>query len=580
MKKVFRTFNELLNKKQKVKLIFLLVMMIIGAILETLGVTMIIPIITIVIQPDFAEKNSYVQSFTQFIGINTTKELLIVCIICLILVFFVKDVFLIIQTYAQVGFVAQNRFELQKRLLKSIFSEPYEYFLYAKSGEIFRSVYGDVVQAYTVLSNMLSLLSELIVSFFLSVTILVVNPTMTMLMVAVLVCVAVIIVVVVRPVISKAGVENKVSAAMSNKWLLQGIAGMKEIKISQKESFFLEKFDYYGEKIVRSEKISSTSQNIPRMLIEMICVNTLLIYMIIVINMENDIIQLVPTLGAFAMAAVRLMPSANRIVSTINSTAYCMPALDNLLQSLKKTDINAQTDYSIDKDHDKSTLKFVKNIELNNITFSYTENSKNIFVDAHMSIPAGKSVGIVGKSGSGKTTIVDIMLGLLKPSRGDILVDGISIFDVYAEWLNCIGYIPQNIYMLDDSIKNNVAFGVEPELIDEKRVKEVLEEANLLGFVNKLPEGIDTEIGERGVRISGGQRQRIGIARALYHNPSILIFDEATSALDIETEAAIMEAVERLHGKKTLVIIAHRLQTIENCDIVYRVTDEKIIRER
>ena len=197
-----------------------------------------------------------------------------------------------------------------------------------------------------------------------------------------------------------------------------------------------------------------------------------------------------------------------------------------------------------------------------------------------MSIPAGKSVGIVGKSGSGKTTIVDIMLGLLKPSRGDILVDGISIFDVYAEWLNCIGYIPQNIYMLDDSIKNNVAFGVEPELIDEKRVKEVLEEANLLGFVNKLPEGIDTEIGERGVRISGGQRQRIGIARALYHNPSILIFDEATSALDIETEAAIMEAVERLHGKKTLVIIAHRLQTIENCDIVYRVTDEKIIRER
>ena len=221
-----------------------------------------------------------------------------------------------------------------------------------------------------------------------------------------------------------------------------------------------------------------------------------------------------------------------------------------------------------------------KEIELNDITFAYPNTDKKIFDKADMKIPVGKSVGVVGPSGSGKTTIVDVLLGLLKPQAGTITSDGTNIMDNYEAWLAHVGYIPQTIYMLDDSIRNNIAFGVKEADIDDARVWEVLEQAQMKDFVENLPDRLDAQIGERGVRISGGQRQRLGIARALYHDPELLIFDEATSALDNDTETAIMEAIDTLHGQKTMVIIAHRLRTIENCDIIYEVKGGKITKTR
>lgn len=282
-------------------------------------------------------------------------------------------------------------------------------------------------------------------------------------------------------------------------------------------------------------------------------------------------------IAAFAAAAIKIMPSVSRMSASMNSITYLRPFFirvsDDLMEQLKLGE-------KLEEEEDDQTapLKLHRSILLDHVTFSYGQSDRYIFKDASMEVPVGKTVGVAGPSGAGKTTAIDIMLGLLKPESGRVLADGVDISGHYAAWLKNIGYIPQMIFMLDDTIRRNVAFGVKN--VDDERVWAVLREAQLEEHVRSLPKGLDTEIGERGIRLSGGQRQRLGIARALYHDPDLLVFDEATSALDNETEAAIMESINHLKGRKTMVIIAHRLNTIENCDILYRVENGAIVRER
>ncbi|WP_337664731.1 ABC transporter ATP-binding protein, partial [Suilimivivens sp.] len=312
-------------------------------------------------------------------------------------------------------------------------------------------------------------------------------------------------------------------------------------------------------------------------LIETVFIVSVLGFLVVYINGGGDITAMVTTISAFAIAAVRVLPSVNRINTYITEIAYTQPSLDFVYDNLQegmKTDamLAERKAYSqVEK------LKLDHQIELDHISFHYPDSDKNIFEDAHMIIPKGKSVGIIGTSGAGKSTIVDILLGLLHAQTGMITCDGVDIFKNYESWLAQIGYIPQSIYLIDESIRDNIAFGIDADKIDEKRIWEVLEEAQLKEFVEELPEGLDTTIGDRGVRLSGGQRQRIGIARALYNDPEILVFDEATSALDNDTEAAVMEAVNSFHGRKTMIIIAHRLNTIEKCDMIYKVENMKLV---
>ncbi len=347
------------------------------------------------------------------------------------------------------------------------------------------------------------------------------------------------------------------------------------------EAFFEENYEKSGRRTIQAEKWNSVLGNIPRLLIEMVSVCSMLALIAIMIYKGREIETLITSLGAFAMAAVKLLPSANRVVGALNAIAYQEPALDKMLENLQileSEDGRSTIEEAAEKKTSPLTLE--REISLQNISYSYPNSEQHVLKQAQMSVPVGKSVGIVGTSGAGKTTAVDIMLGLLNPQEGWVLADGVDVMSNYTEWLSHIGYIPQTIFMLDDTIRANVAFGMKREDQTDEQVWYALEEAQLAEFVRSLPEGLDTQIGERGVRLSGGQRQRIGIARALYTNPELLIFDEATSALDNETEAAIMESINSLHGRKTMVIIAHRLQTIEGCDIVYRVKDGKIERER
>ena len=366
------------------------------------------------------------------------------------------------------------------------------------------------------------------------------------------------------------------------KWLIQGITGIKEIKVGGKEDFFRDNFEISGKKYISAEKWRTVFSNIPRLMIEMVSVCSTLAFIAFMIYKGREIETLVPTLGAFAMAAMKLMPSANRIVAGINQVVFQLPSLNKLLEDIEMFEEDEKKYSSYRKNNSDKALKaltFNDKIELKNITYSYQNSDRLILDKANMIIPIGKSIGIVGASGSGKTTAVDILLGILLAKEGEVLTDGINVMEHYSEWLSNIGYIPQSIFMLDDDIKSNVAFGVKKEEQDEERVWEALREAQLESFVRGLKDGIHTQIGERGMRLSGGQKQRIGIARALYSNPAVLVFDEATSALDSETEAAVMSSINSLHGKKTMIIIAHRLQTIKECDMVYRVGDGKIVEE-
>lgn len=576
--RVIKKFNSILDKRQKKRIFWLILLMLAGAGLEVVGVSMMYPLMTVIMTPDIINKNEWLLEFCNAWNISSQKSLALACIYGMIIVFVIKDLFLALQYYAQYRFVYNNRFLIQRKLLASYLYRPYEYFLTAESGEIMRVLQSDVTGSFNLLATLLSFFTETIVAIMLVITVFVISPVMTLFLVFILSLAMAVIMKVVKPILQKQGIIAQQSSSQTYKWLLQSINGIKEIKVSRTEKYFQTNYEASGIQTVTAEKWNSIVQNIPRLMIEVVSVCSVLAVVAVMLSFGVDMETLVPVLGAFVMAAVKLLPSANRIIGASNAIAYSEPSLNQLvenMQVMKGKDEHVE----IGKKNEKA-FTFEQGIELDSITYAYPGTEKRVLDHASMMIPIGKSVGIVGTSGAGKTTAIDILLGLLEPEDGTILIDGVDIQENYQQWLSHIGYIPQMIFMLDDTIRANVAFGEKEQDDNEENVWKALEEAQLSEFVKSLPEGLDTRIGERGIRLSGGQRQRIGIARALYPNPDILIFDEATSALDNETEAAVMESIEALHGKKTLIIIAHRLTTIEGCDMVYRVADGNIVRER
>lgn len=579
MLSIIKKFNVLLTKGQKRSLVVLFLMMLIGAALEVLGVSLILPLITTVMNPDIIETSVWAQRLCAVFNIYTYKGFALLCVGTLIVVFIVKNLFLIYQYYVQAKFVHKSRFFTQCRLLHTYMQRPYEYFLNAESGEIIRVISVDVAHAFLLLTAMLTLATESIVSLALGITVFVVEPAMALVLTVSVGIVTFAVARIVKPILRKAGLSLQKNSASTYKWLLQSINGIKEIKVTHTEKFFEENYNRSGTYVVQAEQRNSTLGNVPRLLIEMCTVCSMLVFVAIMILRGYNTQSMIPSFGAFAMAAIKFLPGANRIISAFNSIAYEEPFLDKTLENIVATEVTEKnTSKSVSAS--QKDLTIYKEVVLKGITFAYPNTESPVLCHADMTVPIGKSVGIVGTSGAGKTTAVDILLGLLKPQQGQILADGVDVMENYTQWLTKIGYIPQSIFMMDDTIRANVVFGLHPDEQDDARVWKALEEAQLADFVRSLPRGLDTTIGERGVRLSGGQRQRIGIARALYPDPELLIFDEATSALDNETEAAIIESIHSLHGKKTLVIIAHRLQTIEGCDIVYRVHEGVIERER
>lgn len=573
----------LLNHRQKLKMVQILIMMVIGAALETCSIALVIPAIQVIIDPSCVEGDGIVARAYRLTGLENPTSFMILILGMIILGFVLKNIFLYFQNVVQLRFVYTNQFETSQRMMINFMKRPYEYYLNADTSVIQRMITSDVNNMYGLILACLQLVSEVIIFVFLTVTLTSQAPQMILTIAALLVVVLLIIKWVLKPIMRRAGEENQDYYSGLYKWIEESVMGIKEIKIANKENYFITEYGKCGKGYVSAVQRYNIFNATPRLLIETVCMAGLILYLILMILSGADVTAMVPQIGAFSVAAMRLLPSANRINNYLTSISYFEPFFmgvsDNLQDEIHDENvIYDENAYRVKKDVEK--LPVEKEIVLDDIVYKYPNSEALIFDHAHMEIPVGTSVGIVGTSGAGKTTIVDIMLGLLQISEGSILADGVEVRDRYESWLKNIGYIPQNIFMVDSTIRKNVAFGCADEEIDDAKVWEALKKASLDEFVRGLPQGLDTGIGERGIRISGGQRQRIGIARALYEDPEVLVLDEATSALDNDTEAAIMESINSLHGHKTLVIIAHRLQTIEKCDIVYRVENGQIVRER
>ncbi len=579
MLKILKKINILMDKKQKRAMGKLLLLMVISAGLETGAVMMVMAVVQLILDPVTLEQGKVYQWICDLLHLQDTVQFSVLAILFLIALYIAKNSFQFVLQRSLYRFVYSNQFQTASNLMKNFVRRDYEYYLNAETSIIQRSITADVSNMYALIMAVLQIASEAIVAVFLVVALAIQDPIMTIVILVLLLVTLAVIKNIIKPIMNRTGKENQDYGASMFAWIAQTIQGIKEIKVAGREQYFIGEYCKVGEGYVKAMERFSLFNNTPKLLIETVSIAGLLGYIMVLIVAGADVSGMVSLFAAFGIAAMRLLPAASRINNQMTSMAFNEPFFFNVSDNLVEETNAENTDISYAVAA-KEKLPVTKEVRLADITYHYPNSDKLIFNHASVSFPIGKSIGIVGTSGAGKTTIIDILLGLLKLQGGKVLADDVDIQTHYREWLANVGYIPQMIFLLDADIRKNVAFGIPEEEIDDQRLWYALREAQLDEFVKTLPEGIATGIGERGIRLSGGQRQRIGIARALYNDPEVLILDEATSALDNDTEAAIMDSINRLHGKKTLVIIAHRLQTIEKCDMVFRVEDGGIYRER
>lgn len=574
---------EVFDRKQKLNLVYVTIIIFLQSFAELLGVSVILPFINAVVAPELLLEEKPIRWAYDFFGMESTGELIIYLAVLIIIVYILKNLFLIYVYELQYKFAYYGKKQMQNELMRYYIGKDYTFFLNVNSSELIRNINTDPEMFYTAVQNALQLLSELCVSVIIVIFLLFTDVTITL---GVALSVGIMFLLMIkglRRVLARYGDERRVYSANMFKCMQQAFGGIKEIKIANRESYFQNDFEKQNEVYTHVIKQNAFLSAIPKPVMEALCIAGLMAVIAIqVANGTTDTTQFIGVLGVFAAAAFKLLPSVNKISSyfaAIVHNAVVIEKVRDEYREMHETKLSGgQSKESAAKTREK-TISLEREISVEHLEFSYPNTEEAVIRDANVVIPKNCSAAFIGPSGAGKTTFVDLILGILTPQKGSICVDGTDIHEALRGWHEKIGYIPQTIYMLDDTIRNNIAFGDAGE-IDDARVWEALRQAQLEDFIKGLEDGLDTVIGEAGVRLSGGQRQRIGIARALYRRPEVLVLDEATSALDNETEAAVMEAIDRLQGKMTMFIIAHRLSTIQNCDIVYKVENGQVTVDR
>lgn len=571
---IFKKINYIFDAKQKAKLVVLLFLILVGSIFELLGVSAILPLANIAMQPDVIVNNEYYVMVAEWFQLKTVNEFILFLALILGILYVVKNTYLILYRNYQYKFTYNTNRAISLKLMNCYLHQDYLFHVAHNVAELQRNISTDVAQFINTVSAVINITVEGVTCLFL-VILLIKTDFMTTVIVLGILSVAILIYwIITRNLQLKYGAQARMASADLNRWLLQAFAGIKEIKVMNREQFFLDHYDdAYQEHISANRKYNVITM-LPKHVIETIVVCSVLLTMSIRIFQGADIKEFLTSLVVFAAAAIRMMPSFNRITEYIGTMSFSKSGVENVFRDLKEIE-NLEIK-SAQQRHDIKKLQLQKEIHVEHLSFAYPNTKVKIFDDASLSIQKNRSVAFVGSSGAGKTTLADIIIGVLEPEKGHVYVDGVDVFTHLDAWHKSIGYIPQMIYLMDDTIRANVVFGIREDKIDDDRVWKALERAEIAEFVKSLEDGIYTKIGDRGIRLSGGQRQRLGIARALYEEPEVLILDEATSALDNETEAAVMESIDSLHGKTTLIIIAHRLSTIQNCDEIYEVKDGKI----
>ncbi|MEH7401759.1 ABC transporter ATP-binding protein, partial [Gottfriedia acidiceleris] len=571
------------NKREKKKLLILFFMMIISAMFETVGIGLIVPFVGIVTNPTIIKEQVILKYLYNLIGFKSTTSFLIFSVFVLLFIYIIKNSYILFFQYCQNRVIMNQQIKLSRMLFNEYLKKPYTFHLQRNTALLLRNVNEEVSKVFQqiIISGFL-LVTELLVIFCILVLLLVTSPMATIVASVILSGSVYLFLKAYRKKMSQMGKGLQSANGMMIKWVNQGLGASKEVKVSGRENFFVESYSVYSKKSAVIKRGIMMFDQVPRLFIETLIVSIVLIIMLVIIFEGTNISKIVSTMALFAMAAFRLMPSINRVIAMIAAIRFNKPALSVIYEDLftnKDESLNYEVienkDYKVNSTNDGERI-FKESIDLKGISFRYPNQNELSIKDISLTIPIGQSIAFIGESGAGKTTLVDIILGLFRPEKGSVSVDGIEIHQLGSKWQKNIGYIPQSIFLSDDTVRGNIAFGIPSDQIDEKAVWKALEQAQLKEFVESLPDKLETAVGERGVRLSGGQRQRIGIARALYHNPEIIFMDEATSALDNETEKEIISAIDKLKGEKTLIIIAHRLTTIENCDIVFKINKGKL----
>ncbi len=570
---MYKKLSYIFSKRDKYKIALLLCIMVAGSFLELLGVAVFQPFVNIIMMPGSIQENPYLARIYQMFGCSTTESFLTVVALGIIVIYVVKNVYLWVEQNLILKFTYGVQQKLSTRLLTTYLAEPYTFHLNKNIAELQRSMQEDTGLFTQVLMHTLQLIAEVVVCVVLGIYLFSVSNSITVVIVGLLILCVVLFTKLTKRFTEELGKESQLYKGKLYQWVNQSLGGVKEVKVLNREDFFISSYRDYYTLYIKGVRINRLLSISPKYMVEAVCMTGLLIAIILKLNFgHGELDTFIPQLATFAVAAFRLLPSVGRINEHVNNILYAVPSVDLIYGDLKGIE-----DYQESKGEEEGKeWSFEHGITAKHITYAYPNTDTNVLEDANCVIPKGKTVAFIGSSGAGKTTMADIILGLLAPQRGKILVDDIDVFKNLTMWHHQIGYIPQVIYLSDDTIRNNIAFGIHEDQIDEEAVRTALKKAQLAEFVDTLPDGLDTIVGDRGVRLSGGQRQRIGIARALYHDPEILVLDEATSALDNETETAVMEAIESLQGSKTMIIIAHRLTTIQNADIIYEVGDGKV----
>ena len=597
-KKIFLEMLHILTRPQKILCVLVFTLTSIGAILECLGVSVIIPLVNIITVPESLAQNGLLNKIP-FVNNLTSTGIIAFVIGGIILLYVFKNIFFIFLSWIRIKFACKIQREVAIHMMESYMSRGYQFFLSKDMGELTRGVNGDVISVYQVLYSGFRLLSDaltiILICFFMILT----DWKLSLVMVIMAILCVLLIYFVFRRKMYKAGIQNITYTSRAGQTLYETFQGIKDVLILRKQRHFIKEYENNQIQVQLAQCKQIVGQESPAYIIEGLCVSGLMLAIAFRIILGETSTDFVATLAVFAVGAFRILPSLGRISMSLNQVISCVPGVDSVYSNIVEAEeyekihpeLKLHSDKSkglISRSQDDKRSCYVSKIDhneeffqdklcLNNLTFCYGKDSNNILENLTLEIPKGQSLAFIGASGAGKSTLVDILLGLLVPQEGNITVDGKKITEIPEQWAKLIGYVPQTVFLTSGSVKSNVAFGEREEDIDEKRVREALERAELLEFINSLPHGMETQVGDRGVRLSGGQRQRIAIARALYHCPEVMVLDEATSALDNDTEAAIMSAINSLRGKVTLIIVAHRLTTVKNCDVIYEVKNKKVL---
>ena len=571
----FKKVLYILPKGDKLRLAGLLFMMMVVAVLEVAGIGMIPAFVSIVADPQMVLNHDRVGSLMNFFGIETSRELLLLGGVALVIIFILKNAFIALFYYVEARYAYSRFYKTSHRLMRSYMQAPYTFHLQRNTAELLRNSSQEVrLMIQQVVKPTLELIKESVIGLSIIVFLLIMEPAISLVVFSLLGTSVGVFLMVTHKKLKAYGKEEQIHRRELIKALNQGVGGIKDARVLNREAQFIEKFRHsaYRSSLMLTRKFFLSK--LPKPIVETIAIGGIMLIAVLMVLQGRPVTTIIPVMTLFVVATARLMPSLQIVTKTITKLRYNMVVVDPIYNDISEL-VEYRKKFKADRDR-KERLEMQTGITIRDLHYKYPGGDAQALRGVTLDIPKGQSVAFTGPSGAGKTTIVDVLLGLLEPESGEILVDGMNIQDHLSAWQRNIGYIPQFIFLSDETLRSNVAFGIPDEEIDDEKVWSALKLAQFDEFVRRLPDGLDTAIGERGVRLSGGQRQRIGIARALYHDPQVLVMDEATSALDNVTEKQIIKAIEDLKGERTIITIAHRLTTVMNCDRIYYMKDGQV----